>query len=221
MRLAAKAWGRGAAHAVVAAALAMAGGCASRTDAAATAVAPRAGHGYTETISSLLVSEDGRHIAAIGSAHHYIFDAPPLVIRALHSPAHAAMTATFSTFHVDREGKVTGRYSLEVPAGASADVRREAAAVGLQPQADGSWRVDGTLLGQRYTGWTYKAGREQDRLNRPYTIEFTTDFTTADELADKSATPIRVAADGVQMLYYAPLAPIILPIILLTKAHDH
>ena len=81
--------------------------------------------------------------------------------------------------------------------------------------------VHGMLSGQRYTGRTYKLGREQDRLNQPYTIEFTTDFTAADRAVDKAATPIRTAADGVQLIYYAPLAPVILPIIFLSKARDH
>jgi len=200
--------------AVLAAALAV-GGCAAPGT-------PAVQHGrYSETISSVLVSEDGAHIAAIGASHHYIFDAPPLVIRALRSPAHGVLAATFSTFHVARDGKVEGRYELSLPAGAAPETQKAAADIGLQRAADGRWQVDGTLRGQRYTGWTYRLGREQDRLNQPYTIEFTTDFTAADTVVDKAATPIRVAADGVQLIYYAPLAPVILPIVFLTKARDH
>jgi hypothetical protein len=201
--------------AALAVAAAAAGGCA------APGSAPVQHSTYTETISSVLVSEDNAHIAAIGASHHYIFDAPPLLVRALHSPAHAALQATFSTFHVARDGKVTGEYELTLPAGAPPDAQKAAADIGLQREADGRWDVHGTLRGQRYTGWTYKLGREQDKLNQPYTIEFTTDFTAADQAVDKAATPIRTAADGVQLIYYAPLAPVILPIIFLSKARDH
>ncbi|HEX7687671.1 MAG TPA: hypothetical protein VF453_08190 [Burkholderiaceae bacterium] len=201
--------------AALAFAAAAAGGCA------APGSAPVQHSTYTETISSVLVSEDNAHIAAIGASHHYIFDAPPLLVRALHSPAHGSLQATFSTFHVARDGKVTGEYELALPAGAPADVQKAAADIGLQHEPDGRWDVHGMLSGQRYTGWTYKLGREQDRLNQPYTIEFTTDFTAADRAVDKAATPIRTAADGVQLIYYAPLAPVILPIIFLSKARDH
>jgi hypothetical protein len=34
-------------------------------------------------------------------------------------------------------------------------------------------------------------------------------------------TPVRVAADGVQLIYYAALAPIIIPFVFVAKARDH
>jgi hypothetical protein len=198
--------------AVVSAALAA--GCASSPP-------PAAPKTYTETVSSLLLSEDGKHIAAIGASHHYIFGAPELVVRAMRSPVHPRLQASFSVFHVDATGKVTGDYAIDLPADASADDQREAQAIGLVREADGHWGAAGTLVGQRYTGWAYKFGREKEALNHPYTITFTNDASTADQVVDDAATPIRVAADGIQLIYYAPLAPIILPIIFATKAKDH
>src|SRR5262249_9488123 len=138
-------------------AAALASGCASSRP-------PAAPHTYTETISSLLVSEDGKHIAAIGSNHHYIFGAPELVVRAMRSPLHPRLQASFSVFHVDVTGKVGGEYAIELPAGASADDQAAAQAVGLVREADGRWDASGTLAGQRYTGWTYKLGKEQATL---------------------------------------------------------
>ena len=176
---------------------------------------------YTETVSSLLLSEDGKHIAAIGASHHYIFGAPEPVVRAMRSPMHPRLQASFSVFHVDVTGKVTGDYAIELPAGAGADDQAAARAAGLVQEADGRWDARGTLAGQRYTGWTYKLGKEQAALNHPYQITFANDASTADRVVDDAATPIRVAADGVQLIYYAPLAPIILPIIFATRAKDH
>jgi len=192
----------------------LAGGCAS----APRPVAPKI---YSETISSLMLSEDAEHIAAIGANHHYIFGAPELVVRAMRSPLHPRLQASFSVFHVDATGKVTGDYAIDLPAGASEEDERTAQAVGLSKEADGHWGAHGTLSGQRYTGWAYKFGREQQALNHPYTITFENEASTADRVVDDAATPIRVAADGVQLLYYAPLAPIIIPIIFATKAKDH
>ena len=176
---------------------------------------------YTETISSLLLSEDDKHIVAIGSSHHYIFDAPPLVVRAVRSPVHPQLNASFSTFHVDVTGKVSGQYTIVLPAGVTPESERAAADIGLVRADDGHWGATGTLAGQRFTGWAYKVGRERTALNQPYTITFTNDASTADQIVDDAATPIRVTADGVQLIYYAPLAPIILPIIFATKAKDH
>ena len=194
------------------------GGCASRD---ASGVDGPHVHHYSESISSVLLSEDGRRVAAIGADHHYIFDAPDVLVKALHSPAHAQLQATFSTFHIDPRGVVSGEWTLALAEGATADDRKAALAVGLVAGEGGRLEASGQLVGQRFTGWTYRLGREQDRLNKAYLIEVSTDANTGDVLADDAATPIRVAADGVQLVYWAPLAPIVLPILFLSRARDH
>ncbi len=178
-------------------------------------------HRYTESISSVLLSEDGKHMAAIGSDHHYIFEAPEVLVKALHSPVHSQLSATFSTFHVDQRGVVTGDWLIALAADAPPASQQAAQAVGLVRGVDGSFTVSGRLKGQRFTGWTYKLGREQDRLNKAYVITVTTDASAGDVAADDAATPIRVAADGVQLIYWAPLAPIVVPILFLSRAKDH
>jgi hypothetical protein len=81
--------------------------------------------------------------------------------------------------------------------------------------------ASGHLKGQRFTGWTYKLHGPQDRLNQAYVIDITTEANAADVAVDDAATPIRIAADGVQLIYWAPLAPVIVPILFLTRAKDH
>ena len=178
-------------------------------------------HRYTETISSVLVSEDGKRIAAIGSNHHYIFGAPEVLVNALRSPAHPQLTATFSTFHIDQRGVVTGDWLLTLAADASPASRQAAQAAGLAPGADGVLAASGRLAGQRFTGWTYKLRGPQDKLNKAYVIDVTVDASAADVAVDDAATPIRLAADGVQLIYWAPLAPVIVPILFLSRAKDH
>ena len=178
-------------------------------------------HRYTESISSVLLSEDGKRMAAIGASHHYIFDAPEVLVKALHSPVHAQLQATFSTFHIDKRGVMTGDWVLTLAPGATPASQQAALAVGLVADADGGYSAAGHLKGQRFTGWTYRLGREQDKLNKPYIIEVSTDASPADVAADEAATPIRAAADGVQLIYWAPLAPIVLPILFLNRATDH
>ena len=176
---------------------------------------------YSETISSVLVSEDGRRIAAIGSSHHYIFDAPDVLVRAVRSPVHPQLTATFAGFHLDQQGVVTGDWLLTLAPDATPAQQQQAQAVGLVRGADGAWSAAGRLKGQRYTGWTYRLRGPQDKLNKAYEVEITTDASAADVAVDAAATPIRVAADGIQLIYWAPLAPVIVPIVFLTRARDH
>ena len=192
-------------------------GCAT----SAPEPAPPSGQHYTETISSVLVSADEKRIAAIGSGHHYIFTAPEILVKALRSPVHPQLTATFTTFHIDRRGVVTGDWLLTLAPDASPAAREQARAVGLVPGPDGVLAAGGILKGQRFTGWTYSLRGPQDKLNKPVTIEIATDATAADVVVDDVATPIRVAADGVQLLYWAPLAPIIVPVLFLSRAKDH
>jgi hypothetical protein len=193
-------------------------GCAT---SAAPEPPPPTGQHYTETISSVLVSADEKRLAAIGSRHHYIFTAPEVLVKALRSPVHPQLTATFTTFHIDRRGVVTGDWLLTLAPDASPAAREQARAAGLLPGPDGVLAAGGILKGQRYTGWTYSLRGPQDKLNKPYTIEITTDATAADVAVDEAATPIRMAADGVQLLYWAPLAPIIVPVLFLSRAKDH
>lgn len=181
---------------------------------------PREQH-YTETISSVLVSGDEKRIAAIGRHHHYIFAAPQVLVAALHSPVHPQLTATFTTFHIDQRGVVTGDWLLTLAPDASPEVREQARAVGLRPGPDGVFAAGGILKGQRFTGWTYSLRGPQDKLNHPYTIEITTEANAADLAVDEAATPIRLAADGVQLLYWAPLAPVIVPVLFFSRARDH
>ena len=176
---------------------------------------------YTESISSVLLSEDGKRVAAIGSSHHYIFDAPGVLVQALRSPIHPQLAATFSTFHVDQRGAVSGDWLLTLAADAPAASQQAAQAMGFARGPDGLYAAGGQLKGQRFTGWTYKLRGPQDKLNKAYVIEVTTDASAADVAVDDAATPIRLAADGVQLIYWAPLAPVIVPILFLTRATDH
>ena len=189
--------------------------------AAPEAPQPARPHTYTETISSVLVSEDGKRIAAIGSNHHYIFDAPEVLVKALRSPVHPQLTATFAAFHLDQRGTLTGDWLLTLAPDATPVQQQQAQAVGLARGVDGAWTASGRLKGQRFTGWTYKLRGPQDKLNKAYEVEITTEASAADVAVDDAATPIRVAADGVQLIYWAPLAPVIVPIIFLTRAKDH
>jgi hypothetical protein len=190
--------------------------------ACASAPEPAGGRRYAESISSVLVSQDQQHMVVIGRRHHYVFDLPELLARALRSPAHTQLNAAFTPFHVDKQGQISGEVLLSVPPGAQPALQDAAAAIGLKSQADGSWQATVPLQGRRYASWTYKTpGETREKLDRAHTIEVTTDEGLNDAAVDAAVTPVRVAADGVQLIYYAALAPIIIPFVFVVKARDH
>jgi hypothetical protein len=199
--------------------LAIGGALALAASGCATSQHPP--HTYTETISSVLLSADNKHLVAIGSNHHYVFDAPQPLVAALHSDLHPRLSAEFSTFHVDPQATISGEYTLVLAGELAPDAQTAAEAIGFSRGPDGRWREQGHLAGRRYTGWTYKMGEHQEKLNKPYTIEITVEARHGDAVVDSLETPIRVTADGIQMLYYLPLAPVLIPVIFMTAAKDH
>jgi len=203
-------------------ALAVAGGSRVLGGCASTTSAPKEQRRYSETISSVLASQNDRHIVAIGRNHHYVFDVPEVLARALRSPARTQLSAVFTPFHVDAHGDISGEVTLRLPPGAAPEMQRAAGEVGMAHQTDDSWQASIRLAGHRYSSWTYRTpGDKQEKLGQTYTIDVTTDAGVADTAAEAVDTPVRLAADGVQLIYYAALAPIIIPFIFLTRARDH
>jgi hypothetical protein len=199
-----------------------AGGSAWTLGGCAGTAPPRNQRQYTETISSVLASQNERHIVAMGRNHHYVFDVPESLARALRSPARGLLSAAFTPFHVDARGDITGEVTLRLPPGAAPEAKRAAADIGMLRQDDDSWQLAIRLLGHRYSSWTYRGpDQKQEKLGRAYTIEVTTDEGLVDAAADAADTPVRLAADGVQLIYYAALAPFIIPFVFLTRARDH
>jgi hypothetical protein len=176
---------------------------------------------YQETFSSVLISADDKHLVAVGSSHHYVLDAPPPLVAALQSGLHSQLRAEFSTFRVDPQATVTGDYTLMLPKDLSPEAQKTAADLGFARDDAGTWREAGHLQGRRYSGWTYKMGEHQEKFNQPYTVDVVVESHHGDAVVQSLDTPIRVAADGVQMIYFAPLAPLIIPVIFLTAAKDH
>jgi hypothetical protein len=176
---------------------------------------------YSETFTSCLISSDNKHIVAVGGNHHYVFDAPAPLVAALHSSVHPQLHAEFSTFHVDPTATIDGDYTLLLGADLPPEAQKAATDLGFEHAADGTWHERGHLQGKRYTGWTYKMGETQEKFNQPYKVDITVQARHGDAVVQSLDTPIRITADGVQMLYYAPLAPIIIPVIFLTAAKDH
>lgn len=174
---------------------------------------------YHETLTSLLLSQDQQHLVVIGEHHHYIFDAPAPLVAALASPLHAQMEGELGRFTVAADGRTQGDYALILPASLSEAEHAQALALGFQadPAPAGTLRMTGRIEGQRYLQGTVKAHRVRTSLNHPYTVEIQAEQPRSDQMAQAMVTPVSAAANGVTLLYYVVLAPIIVPFALLSR----
>ncbi|RQP25808.1 hypothetical protein DZC73_01715 [Albitalea terrae] len=172
---------------------------------------------YSETISSVLISQDRRHLVVIGDHYHYVFDTPAHFAELLASPLHQKVSATLSEFHVSREGDITGRFTLDMDADLSLRDRDTAQALGFV-QVDARHLVQyGEMRGRRFVGSALRADRQRSALNHPYTIEISAEEPVGSQVADRLSTPITVTSDGILLLYYVALSPVLLPMALMSR----
>ncbi|GAA0753052.1 hypothetical protein LRH25_26405 [Ideonella azotifigens] len=201
-------------------------GCAGDPPKPAATPAPPPDSGtsvvrYTETISSLLISQDRKNIVVIGSGYHYIFDAPPGLLALLASPLHARSKGNLSSFRVDAKGKIRGHYTLQIDnliTPSEQDAARSMGFIrGADPANPEAHVLRGELVGQRYLQSTLVSARATEKLNQRYVIEVTAEQSTGDRVAGALSTPVTVATDGVLLLYTIVLSPIVVPLVVLTR----
>ncbi|MDC8783918.1 hypothetical protein [Roseateles koreensis] len=196
---------------------ALTAGCAGAPDSA-TKQPPRQ-QIYTEKVSSLLLSRDNKNFVFIGRDHHYILDAPPQLVASLASPLHPKIKGFISSLHVDEQAQVTGRYRLTLEGELTMAERDAATALGFVPDTEHvqSLVLAGDIVGKRYMRGTLREGRQLEPLNQVYSVEITADQSRADAAAEKMLTPLTVGTDGVLLLYYIVLAPVLVPLAIVTR----
>ena len=193
--------------------LAALGGCAESSSLKAT-IKP-----YTETVKALLISRDGKHIVFIGRSYHYVLDAPAQLVASLASPLHQSMDGEISQLHVDAENGISGRYQLSLPGTLDEQQAQAARELGFSAAttAGGPWRLEGELKGQRFLQGAFREGRQLEPLNKSYTVEISVDQSRGSAMADSLATPLTVGSDGILLVYFAVLAPILIPLAIITR----
>lgn len=173
---------------------------------------------YTEKVSTVMITQDRKQFVVLGEHHHYIFSAPSGLVSLLGSPLQARAEAQFSPFEVELDGAAKGRYHLTLPAQLSEDEAARAKAMAFEQQADGRWQLDGELTGKRYIqNYTLRTGRIHANLSHTYEVSVEAEETAGEQAAQKLASPIAQTADGMLMVYFAVLVPILIPLIFLTR----
>lgn len=196
--------------------------------AGCTTPAIEARHHYTESVSSILISQDKQKIVFIGKTYHYIFDAPAAVVKTLELPLHSKVRGDLSNFHVDSQGGVTGLYSLRIEGNPGESDRADATSTGFEPDSGGQLTLSGKISGTRYQEDTSLLGEinsmrkhkeapdeksaVSENLNKTYTIAVTYDPASGEKTADTLISPIIVTSDGLYLLFNVFLAPVVIPL---------
>ena len=121
---------------------------------------------YTETVSSVLISQDGKHLVVIGKNYHYNFDVPKAIVKTLQSPFHRSVSASFKSFHVDTSGFTSGDIKLTVDWPAPEEDELAALAAGYQKNRFGergySIGYSAYLTGRRFDAGGIQLGTLQN-----------------------------------------------------------
>lgn len=166
---------------------------------------------YSETVSQILATEDGKKIVVIGQGYHYILDAPPRLIALLDSPLHSKVEARMDGFDVNPDSDLKGDITLFLKDSATEDDVRLAQAFEFSKRGKAMY-LPVKLSGKRYSAENFSMPASQARaLNRPYEVRIREELPAGGKAALVLLTPLTVAADGALILFSIPLAPFVLP----------
>lgn len=169
---------------------------------------------YTETVDSVLVSADGKTLAVLGKDHHYLFDAPEAIKLLLQSDLRDVVEASFHTFSVDANQRISGGYFLRLGKDASPEQKEKAVAAGFKPLPTGALTYNGSLNGTRYAANGIQATAPSQKLRKTYTIQISAEKSAGAKAASTAGklllTPITLAADGVLVIVAVPLLLIVM-----------
>ncbi|MCX7067514.1 MAG: hypothetical protein NTW85_07470 [Methylococcales bacterium] len=173
---------------------------------------------YEEIVSSVLISEDSKKIVFIGKNHHYIFDAPPIVVKTLTANFHKSVSALLGEFHVDGERIVKGELTLSLSMKAPEQDKLSALEMGyikgatVDTEHCCEYKVN--LTGVRYESNGIQPTLVSQKLNKTYNVYVIAEsWQSSGEKAAKVAkkvllTPITVAIDGLLVIGLGiPLLP--------------
>jgi len=143
---------------------------------------------YSERITSVLISADEKKLVVFTSDYHYLFEAPPAIVRTLKGAFHPYVTATFGGFRVLADGSMQGSGALQLWK-APADRVDEAVAAGFTRTGSGRAELLVNLQGHRYKAGSLKPLPRYE-LNKAYSIEVEAQKSTT----HFDATPIKIVA---------------------------
>jgi len=170
---------------------------------------------YRETVSSVLISEDGKHLVILGEKYHYIFENKTDLVNILRAPFHPAVTALLSSFHVTSDQVIIGNYYLTINNKASEQVKAEAIAAGFIETMQGQITFTGKMQGKRYSAEKFPMNETRQTLNKQYIVNISEEQSSGEKASKALLTPVTVTADGVLTLITIPLAAVIFTVFIM------
>jgi hypothetical protein len=159
---------------------------------------------YTEEITSVLMSEDGKKLVFIGIDYHYIFDAPVWLSQSLLSSFRKSLFFEFKKFRVDIDDHLTMNITITLHESASQEDKEEAIGLGFDNRSV-SPALELSLRGKRYKSGGVATDRVEYKLNYTHKIDVLVERSSLEKVALTALTPITVLADGVLLLLGIPL----------------
>jgi len=136
-------------------------GCSSTTEPSERALP------YKETITSVLISSDGKILVVLGQDYHYIFDLPSSLLKTLQGSFHSYVQATISRFTVSANNEVVGSVLLKL--GDAPDEAKTAALQAGFVERNGNTRLSLQMHGKRYKASQVEV-QAQYLLNQAYVV---------------------------------------------------
>lgn len=163
---------------------------------------------YVESVSSILVTEDGRNLVFIGQTYHYIFDVPPMLVKTLNGSFHQAITANISRFYVNPDGKINGSFVMQVMPEATDADKASALESGYRKRGN-QISYSSRLSGIRYQSAGIAALTTTQQLNKTYSVEVLVRKSDSKIAFENIMSPIKKIIESEKLsLGPAPLLPL-------------
>ena len=150
-----------------------------------------------------------KQLVVIGDQYHYVFDAPPALVKATTGDLHEFVFAAIPPLNLDDDEKISGSCYLVLKADSPTQAISDAKAIGFK---ENGWRgqvsYEAHLKGGRYKAVDKLEMNQQVTLNKTYKIEVYLPGPPTQSYARLALTPITVAADGVLLIGSIPLMAI-------------
>jgi hypothetical protein len=180
---------------------------------------------YTEEVSSILISEDGKQLVFIGNNYHYIFDVPEQLLLTLKSSFSKSISAHFGKFRIGNNN-IKGKVGLVLYEPLSEMHREEAISIGYESKKDNESRKVNSiqysdpnlynrlgehlanvfiLKGTRSKSWGITEGKNKYKLNRSYKITVVDKPGMLKKTVLASYIPIAIGADIMRAFLFIAL----------------
>jgi hypothetical protein len=168
-----------------------------------------------ESVSSVLISADGKNLVVITPEYHYIFENADFILTILRSSFHKYVSADFSLFQVSSFGAVDGEITFYVDLDAPEPEIEKAVSVGFK-RVEFAIKTSVKLTGKRYKSNGVEPKIEAYKLNKEYSISVYARQPAGEVLL----TPIVAVGDTFVLVLGVLLLPVMLVFVAVKCRND-